>query len=144
MACTNCGNIINTQNTNQANGYIYNTISRIDQIQKEATCVNQCEGCEGGLLSQIFNTKPITIYLAGGTAFQVVNPDNLETAVNLFRIEGIQNDCVVLRLLTRTTTETPTVECLNYTVVLKISCICALQCFAPVCCDKCPGCSSNT
>lgn len=136
MACT-----ISTTNSNP--NYIYNTLTRIDQIQREAACVNQCEGCEGGLLSQIFNTKPISIYMPGGNLFTVINPEDNTQTINLFRIESIQNDSVILRLLLRTTGETPTVTCLNYTIILNISCICALQCFAPVCCERCPGCTQT-
>ena len=33
------------------------------------------------------------------------------------------------------------ITCLNHTVVLRINCICALQCFAPICCERCPGCT---
>ena len=146
MACNNCANqnVINDTNVNNVNNdYIYNTLHRIDQIQKEATCVNRCEGCEGGLLSQIFNTKPISIYLAGGVPFNVINPDDLATTTNLFRIENINGNSVILRLLVRTEGDTPTITCLNHTVVLRINCICALQCFAPICCERCPGCAIN-
>lgn len=121
------------QSINPNRGYIYETLLKIDQMQKAANIENACEGCEGGLLSTYYNTKPITVYLCGGSKLTVEIPDS-ETTTTYFRIEKVKNDCVILRLLQK---NCQALECLNYTVVLQISCICCLQCFAPICCDEC-------
>ena len=71
MACCNANNnTTNNQPTTKGN-YIREAVARIDQLQKEATMQNLCEGCDGGLMAQIYNTKPVTFYLCGGTTFTV-------------------------------------------------------------------------
>ncbi len=124
-------------------GYIYETISKIDQMQKAATVQNLCEGCEGSLISAFYNTKPIIAYLSNGNPLTVNIPEQTTlTPTTVFRIENIKNDAVILRLID---SSTATFTCTNYTIILSIDCICALQCLAPICCDICnSGCSQNT
>ena len=124
-------------------GYIYETISKIDQMQKAATVQNLCEGCEGSLISAFYNTKPIIVYLSNGTPLTVNIPEQATlTPTTIFRIENIKNDAVILRLID---SSTETLTCTNYTIILNIDCICALQCLAPICCELCnSGCSQNT
>lgn len=139
MACLNTNNTANTNVTVTNNDCMYDTICRIDQMQKAASVQSLCEGCEGSLVSALYNTKPISIYLCSGTLFQVTVPETTELTT-LFRIENVKGECVTLRLLVPGDTET---TCTNYTVQIRISCICALQCFAPICCEKCPrGCQN--
>ena len=40
-----------------------------------------------------------------------------------------------------TTGETPT--CTNYTIIFDLGCACCLQCFQPICCEKCSGACAN-
>lgn len=140
MACPNQ----NTQPAQQSSrGYIYETIVKIDQMQKAATIQNACEGCEGSLISAFYNTKPVTFYLCPGTAYTVTIPEvtGTVTTTSLFRIENVKNDAVILRLLT---TEAGETTCTNFTAILKIDCICGMQCFAPICCDPCTStCGGN-
>ena len=76
MACLNT-NISNSNSSNalNTNDCMYDTISRIDQMQKAASVQTLCEGCEGSLVSAFYNTKPISIYLCSGVLFQAVVPD---------------------------------------------------------------------
>lgn len=124
----------NTNNTNINNtSYILRTLTRIDQLQKEASVENKCDGCEGSLVSRIYNTKPISIYLCSGNMLEVSVP-NTTIQTGLFRIENIQNDAVILRILYR---QNDDVVCTKYTVIVGIDCICSLQCFDPICCEEC-------
>ena len=101
MACCNANNnTTNNQPTTKGN-YIREAVARIDQLQKEATMQNLCEGCDGGLMAQIYNTKPVTFYLCGGTTFTVTIP-NTTTTTSVFRIEDVRNDAAVLRLIDTT------------------------------------------
>lgn len=118
------------------NGYIYNTLSKIDQLQKETTIESYCEGCEGGLMERMYNTKPVSFYLQGGTKFAVEIPGTQGTLADTFRVEDVKSDAVVLRLLDLDATP----QCLDYTVILNIGCVCSLQCFPPICCEPCYRC----
>ena len=140
MACCNANNnTTNNQPTTKGN-YIREAVARIDQLQKEATMQNLCEGCDGGLMAQIYNTKPVTFYLCGGTTFTVTIP-NTTTTTSVFRVEDVRNDAAVLRLIDTTAEE---ITCTNYTVIFNLDCACGLQCFQPICCERCTGACNNT
>ena len=49
---------------------IFETIKKIDQIQKEALIQEECDNCEGGLMFKLFNTKPVILYLEKGKPFK--------------------------------------------------------------------------
>ena len=137
MACCNANNN-NNNNTpvvNPRTSYIREVVTKLDQLQKEATMQHLCEGCDGGLMTQIFNTKPVSVYLCSGVLFTVTIPET-ETTTTVFRIEDVRGDAVVLRLID-TTGEEPV--CTNYTVIFDLDCACGLQCFQPICCERCPG-----
>ncbi len=66
---------------------IYETVRKIDQLQKEVLLENSCIGCEGSLFSRLYNTKPVSFILCGGTRFEA----QLDTTVDaptttIFRI----------------------------------------------------------
>ena len=133
MACLNSTSNVNS-NTNTTRDCMYETIVRIDQMQKAASVQTLCEGCEGSLVTAFYNTKPVSIYLCSGALFSAVVPDTGATT-KLFRIENVKGECVTLRLLV---SEGETTTCTVYTIQLKIDCICGLQCFTPICCETCP------
>lgn len=126
-------NTNNQPTTQSSRGYIYDTILKIDQLQKEATIQNACEGCEGSLMSTLYNTKPVSFYLCGGTPFSVTVPTTTNTTP-YFRIEEVRNDSVILRILVA---NGDTFDCTSYTAILGIGCVCGMQCFPPICCDQC-------
>lgn len=111
---------------------ILETVKKIDQAQKAVVMEKFCEGCDSSLFATIYNTKPVTFYLNNGKAFEARIPGRHEKT-ELFRIEEVKNDCVILRLIKQC--EDP--ECLDFTVILKLDCVCGLQCFPPICCDPC-------
>lgn len=136
MACSQT-NYVATSTSSR--GYIYDTLLKIDQLQKAASVESACEGCDGSLAAAFYNTKPIEIYLNGGTKLAFDVP-NTATTTTYFRIESVKTDAVVLRLITSTN---GTMECTNYTAIASIGCICGLQCFQPICCPKCPHCTDS-
>lgn len=142
MACSMNPCTINNTNTVSGKGYIYDTLVKIDQMQKAANVENACEGCEGSLISAYYNTKPIAIYVRGEQLLTVQVPTTAVpatiTTTTYFRIENVKSDAVVLRLLVFDAT-TNTYDCTQYTVVVRIECICTLQCFPPICCPECAG-----
>lgn len=139
MACCTNNNTNTAPIANTATTYIYDAVSKIDQLQKEATMQSLCEGCDATLMTQIYNTKPVTFYLCSGTVYSVTIPDTT-TTTSVFRIEDVRKNAVVLRLID-TSGDTPT--CTNYTVIFELSCACGLQCFQPICCEKCSGACTN-
>lgn len=121
--------------TNGNMGTIAALLKRIDTIQKDAIISNEANQCDNCMISAMYNTKPIAIILCNSTGYFTVNAGISGTPCNLFRIENVRNDeTVVLRLLTYDET-TAEVTCTTYTVVVKISCICAIQCFEPINCE---------
>jgi hypothetical protein len=114
-------------------GCIADIINKIDQAQKEAFIEKECDTCERSLLQKIYNTRPVTFYLCNGEPFKVDVPCDSQ-CTTYFRIEEVKDDCVLLRILVR---KGPGWDCLDFTVTLKIDCICAIQCFPPIWCDKC-------
>lgn len=133
MACCVTGTTTTNTITNTNNGTIAQLLKRIDQLQKEAIIANATNQCDNCMISAMFNTKPIAIYLCNtGTRFEVTAND---VTANLFRVEEVRNDeTVVLRLLVADDT-TGEVTCTTFTIVVRISCICAVQCFDPINCE---------
>ena len=133
MACCVTGTTTTNTNTIQTNGTIAQLLRKIDQLQKEAIIANATNQCDNCMISAMFNTKPIAIYFCNsGTRFEVTVND---VTANLFRIEEVRGDeTVVLRLLVADD-ETGEVTCTTYTIVVKIDCIGACQCFDPINCE---------
>lgn len=132
MACCVTGTTT-TSTTNTTNGTIAQLLSRIDQLQKEAIIANATNQCDNCMISAMYNTKPFAIYFCNnGTRFEVTVND---VTANLFRVEEVRNnETVVLRLLATDAT-TGEVTCTTYTIVMRISCIGAVQCFDPINCE---------
>lgn len=112
---------------------ILEQIRKIDQIQKEALIEEECDNCDGGLMFKLFNTKPVILYLSDGEPFKAEIPHQQE-CTKYFRIQEIKGECVVLRLLVK---DCDKWICTNFTVTLKVNCICAIQCLPPICCNEC-------
>ena len=128
MAC--CNATVTSSTTNNTNT-IAGLLRRIDQMQKEALISNANALCESCLMSAMYNTKPLSVYLGYGL-FEA-NIGVTEETTQYFRVEEVRgNDTVVLRLLVL---EDGVLTCTNNTVVVNISCICAVQCFAAINCN---------
>lgn len=113
-------------------GCILDTIRRIDELQRESVKEKEsdCIGCGGPLIAKIFDTKPVAFTLCCDETFSAyLGLSNEKT--DLFRIEKVMPDCVLLRLLCR---ESGAIRCTKHTVILRLDCICAIQCFEPINC----------
>ena len=116
----------------RSNGCIIDTLRKIDQLQREAVKEknNDCIGCGGPLIAKIYDTKPVSITGKCNEKFTALLGLSCERT-ELFRVEQVMNDCVLLRLLKK---ENGSVRCTKYTVILNLDCICAIQCFEPINC----------
>lgn len=130
MTCFDTRN--NNTNTNNTNGTtIADLLRRLDKMQRDAVIQTNSDGCENCMLTAMYNTKPISIYSGCNKLTAPIGVDG--TTTDLFRVEAVRgNDTVVLRLLQNTN---GTITCTTYTVIVKIDCICCVQCFEPINCE---------
>lgn len=127
---------VSTQNKN----CIYETVKRIDQIQKEVLLENNCVGCEGSLFSRLYNTKPVSFILCSGERFTAeLEAGATPVTTTYFRIQEIKGNCVILQLIDFSG-ETPV--CATNTVVFDLECACGIQCYAPITCTLCNECGN--
>lgn len=136
MAC--CVNNTTVTNTTSAanSGTIAQLLKKIDQLQKDAIIANAVNQCDNCMISAMYNTKPIAIYYCNSGVRLEITVPGTDTVANLFRVEEVRNDeTVVLRLLVEDPT-TGEVTCTTYTIVMRISCIAAVQCFDPINCEN--------
>lgn len=133
----NCGcqeqKYFNNATTVTTQDCIYETVKKVDQLQKEAVIQSACETCEDSLCAQLYDTKPVSFYLSNGEAFKVEVPET-HCHTTYFRIQELRGDCVVLRILTY---KDCVWNCTNFTAVLNLKCVCGIQCFPPICCPPC-------
>mgnify|MGYP000985818489 CR=1 FL=1 len=108
---------------------ILQTIRQIDKLQREDFKKDECIGCGGPLIEKVFDTKPVSFTLCEEHFKAKLGFSCEET--DLFRIEDVMRDCVLLRLLDK---KGECIKCTKFTVILKIDCICAIQCFEPINC----------
>lgn len=121
--------------TSQNRNFIYETVKRIDQIQKEVLLENNCVGCEGSLFSRLYNTKPVSFILCSGARFEAqLGPLATDPTTTFFRIQELKGNSVIL-LLIDYSGETPT--CSSNTIILDLDCVCGIQCYAPITCTLC-------
>lgn len=128
-----CAAAVNVNNNNMTRNSIYDLLRRIDQMQKEVIINNLRNGCENCMLGSLNNTKPISIYTNCGIFSATVDSANTITTT-LFRVEEVNDETVVLRLLQ---IEDGVITCTNMTLVYNIACICCVQCFESVNCERC-------
>ncbi len=130
MACERIAPVV-SQSSNR--NFILDTIRKIDQQQKEVFLENDCIGCDGGLLSRMYNTKPISLTMCCGSALeQKVGLTGNTT--DLYRIEEVRGTDVILRLLVN---DCGQITCTPYTCIFDVNCCCCLQCFEPINCGPC-------
>ena len=116
---------------------ILQTIKDIDRLQRADFKKDDCVGCGGPLIEKVFDTKPVSFTLCEKLFKAEIGFTCEETT--LFRIEEVMKGCVLLRLLEK---KGDYIRCTKFTVILKIDCICAIQCFEPINCRiRKDGCS---
>lgn len=112
---------------------LVDVLKLIDNLQKcslkQDSLDNSCSRPFLGLGGNIsyFNTRPVTFFHCDNsqvTLSYFVN--GVENTSNVFRIENVEDSCVLVRLLTAGTDGTFTAT--NETALINIDCICAIQC----------------
>ncbi len=107
------------------NNCILNLLKVIDLLQKNSTTGCSLElGCDRPYLGPsstmiCYNTRPISLYKKDGSLFQVAN-------YSVFRVEKVENDCVVLQALSGTS---PNFVATGEMVTISANCFCVIRCF---------------
>lgn len=132
MACERVNNYYDNNkydnNKHKDDNCILSTLKKIDQIQKESFLDDDCVGCTGPLIFKAFDTRPVMLTLADDSKFTALL-DVFGEKTDIFRVEDIKDGCVLLRLLDR---EGGCLKATRMTAILKVDCICGIQCFKPV------------
>lgn len=124
-----------TVTTPTPRNFIVETVRKIDQLQKEVLLENNCIGCEGSLFSRLYNTKPVSFILCGGSRFEAALGTATDAATTTcFRIQEVKGNSVILQLIDYSG-DTP--SCTNYTIILDLDCVCGIQCYSPILCTLC-------
>lgn len=119
--------------TPKNNGTILDILKRIDRMQKDAVNQDLAGNCNTCIFSPVYNTKPISVYTCNGLLTVNTTATDATTA-NVFRVEAVNDETVVLRLITVAGEE---LTCTNNTITIKVSCICGIQCFDSITCTLC-------
>lgn len=112
------------------NNHLLDIIRLIYNMQENITgneCnLNNCTRPILGPTETLYNTRPITLYLCNNTPLEIQYDNNgtVETS-SIFRIEGINNSCVTVRLLTD---NNGTITSTNETATINMNCIAAIRC----------------
>ncbi len=139
MICDKNTPVTVTTQTNR--NFIYETVRKIDQLQKEVLLENSCIGCEGSLFSRLYNTKPVSFILCGGVRFEaLLGTEPTASTTSFFRIQEIKGNSVILQLIDYSG-ETPV--CTNFTIILDLDCVCGIQCYSPILCTLCNEVAAN-
>lgn len=129
MTCDRNCNLCTT-NDNSRRNCIYDTLRKIDQNQKETIIESDSIGCIGSLITKQYDTKPVVLTLACNEKFTAYIGSS--TTTDLFRVEEVNSECCFLRALMN---NNGIIQCTAYTCMLKLDCICGLQCLDPINCQ---------
>lgn len=126
----NFSTITTTNENNVRRNFILDSLKKIDQSQKEAIIESDIIGLGGGLITKAFDTKPVILTLANDAKFTAYLGVST-TTTDLFRVEEVNNEYVLLRLLERTG---GMIRCTRFTCTLSISAIVGIQFLEPINC----------
>ncbi len=108
---------------------LQNNAEKLDDIPN--TCDRPFLGFGNNTNTQLYNTRPITLYTSNNTLFEFPYTLNDESSTSsVFRVEKVRNNSVTLRVLAPnpdTTSNLPYVKTDSYSTISS-SCICALRC----------------
>ena len=114
---------------------ILNILSFIYNLQQSATGGpgqdNSCTQPMLGLNTNL-NTRPVTLYLCNNTELSIQYPGTTPTTPEtstIFRVEGINGSCVVVRLLTD---DGGTITSTGEFATINTDCIAAIRCLPDV------------
>lgn len=81
-----------------------------------------------------FNTRPVTFFLCDNTQLALTYyVDGAAVVSNVFRIEDVDDSCVIVRLLS--TNDDGTYSSTNETALVNVGCICAMRCLNDISLD---------
>lgn len=106
----------------------------IDVLQKESVCEELPEGCNrpflGNSSSNVYNTRPITLYTRSGNLFTAnYYVENSLRTSDVFRVESVNGCCATLRILSTTTRENNTCYSdTNEFITINLECFCGIRC----------------
>lgn len=115
---------------------ILNILNFIYNLQQNATCGssqdNSCTQPMLGLNTNL-NTRPVTLYLCDNTQLSIQYPGATATTPEtstIFRVEGINGSCAIVRLLA--TDAAGTITSTGEFATINTNCIAAIRCLPDV------------
>lgn len=112
------------------NNSLLDILALINNLQKNASCGeinNTCSKPFLGTNNNSFNTRPVSFYLCNNNPLTVSYTDG-ETSV--FRVERIDGNCILVRLLV--VGEDNTITSTNEFATINIGCIAAIRCLSDI------------
>lgn len=101
-----------------------------ESITGNETILNNCTKPILGPTETLYNTRPIMFYLCNNNPLEIEYLNNGVTSTsNIFRIEGINNSCVTVRLLNN---NEGTITSTNETATINMNCIAAIRCLSDI------------
>lgn len=128
------------------NNCIGKLLKVIDILQRNAngtdcldeSCTRPYLGVSPNILC--FNTRPVTFYMRNGNLFETTYTLNNESATSsVFRVEGVNNNCVKCRILSANpdlTDINKTYLKTNEFITINLDCICAVSCLNDIIIDN--------
>lgn len=109
------------------NNSLLDILILINNLQKQSSCGELNNSCTKPILginnNANYNTRPVSFYLCNNSPLTVSYTDG-ETSI--FRVENIDGNCVLVRLLIQG--EDNTITSTNEFATINITCIAAISC----------------
>ena len=126
-------------NFNNCLARILNVINVLQNNAEKLDCNdNSCTKPFLGINTTLlcFNTRPVMLYLCNNSpvTLNYTNTDGEELTTNVFRVESVTNDSVVVLLLEESTDTSGNTTYLstNTYATINLDCICAIRCLPDV------------
>ena len=101
-----------------------------ESIRGNESITNNCTKPMLGPSETLFNTRPIMLYLCNNNPLEIeYTSDNQTLLSNTFRIEGLDNSTVTVRLLNNSN---GTITSTNETATINMNCIAAIKCLQDI------------
>jgi len=120
---------------NNERNHLLDVLEMINNLQKNTQVLDNDNSCLNPILGQnnnlVFNTRPVSFYLCNNDPLSInfENNEGIEST-DVFRIEGVRNNLVTLRLLVLQ--DDGTITSTNEFATISINCIAAIRCLQDV------------
>ncbi len=109
--------------------HLLDVLNMIDNLQKSVTgCEENNDSCTRPLLginnSLVYNTRPVTFYLADNSLLTV--DYGTDSSSSVFRVENVSGNCVTVRILAENVEKAYVTT--NEMATINIDCIAAIRC----------------